>query len=94
MGNNPVAMAETPDGTKLYVANQGDGTISAFNTKDRSARQICVNGTCPVGSVLLPLSSPPIWISARTDSERVYVLEASGTLAYIDTSTTAGPDLL
>ena len=69
-------MAETPDGTKLYVANQGDGTISAFNTKDRSARQICVNGTCPVGSALLPLSSPPIWISARTDSERVYVLEA------------------
>ena len=94
VGNNPVAMAETPDGTKLYVANQGDGTISAFNTKDRSARQICVNGTCPVGSALLPLSSPPIWISARTDSERVYVLEANGTLAYIDTSTTAGPDQL
>lgn len=94
VGNNPVAMAETPDGTKLYVANKGDSTISAFNTKDRSTRQICVNGTCPVGSALVPLSSPPIWISARSDSQRVYVLEANGTLAYIDTSTTAGPDQL
>ena len=80
VGNNPVAMAETPDGTKLYVANKGDSTISAFNTKDRSTRQICVNGTCPVGSALVPLSSPPIWISARSDSQRVYVLEANGTI--------------
>ena len=94
VGNGPVAMAETPDGTKLYVANQGDRTISAFNTKDRSTRQICINGTCPTGSTPLPLSSPPIWISARSDSQRVYVLELDGTLAYIDTSTTAGPDQL
>ncbi|MGA9528323.1 MAG: hypothetical protein WBS24_09420 [Terriglobales bacterium] len=94
VGAEPVAMAETPDGTKLYVANYGDGTISAFNTKDRSTRQICVNGTCPTGSTLVPLSSPPIWISARSDSQRVYVLEQDGTVAYIDTSSTAGPDQL
>ncbi len=94
VGNNPVAMAETPDGTRLYVANQGDKTISAFNTKDDSARQICVNGNCPSGSSPLPLASPPIWISARSDNQRVYVLESDGTLAYIDTTATAGPDLL
>lgn len=83
VGNNPVALAETPDGQKLYVANQGDGTISAFNSIDRSARSI--NGS---------LTSPPIWLSARSDSQRVYVLESNGTLAYLDTHTTVGPDIL
>jgi len=96
VGNNPTAMAETPDGTKVYIANQGDGTISAINTKDDSARQVCVNGTCPVAPdyAPIPLASPPIWISARSDNQRVYVLESNGTLAYVDTSTTAGPDML
>ncbi len=88
VGNNPVALAVTPDKSKLYVANQGDGTISAFNTVDRSARTI-------TGS----LTYPPIWLVARTDSQRVYVLEQTtdnlgGTLAWIDTTSTAGPDLL
>ncbi len=88
-GNNPVALAVTPDKSKLYVANQGDGTISAFNTVDRSARTI-------TGS----LTYPPIWLVARTDSQRVYVLEQTtihglgGTLAWIDTTSTAGPDVL
>src|SRR5208337_1246292 len=87
VGNNPVALAVTPDKSKLYVANQGDGTISAFNTVDRSARTI-------TGS----LTYPPIWLVARTDSQRVYVLEQTtihglgGTLAWIDTTSTAGPD--
>jgi hypothetical protein len=89
VGVNPVALAVTPDKSKLYVANQGDGTISAFNTVDRSARTI-------TGS----LTYPPIWLVARTDSQRVYVLEQTtihglgGTLAWIDTTSTAGPDVL
>lgn len=88
VGNNPVAMAETPDGTKLYVANQGDGTLNAFNTKPSiSTRTICdpTGTTCPP-----PLSSAPIWISARSDSQQVYVLESNGTLAYLNTSLTGG----
>jgi DNA-binding beta-propeller fold protein YncE len=88
VGNNPVAMAETPDGTKLYVANHGDGTLNAFNTKPSIAtRTICdpTGKTCPP-----PLSSAPVWISARSDSQQVYVLESNGTLAYLNTSLTAG----
>ncbi len=89
VGNNPVALAVTPDKSKLYVANQGDGTISAFNTVDWSARTV-------TGS----LTYPPIWLVARTDSQRVFVLEQTmignlgGTLAWIDTTSTAGPDTL
>ncbi len=95
-GVNPVALAVTPDKSKLYVANQGDGTVNGFNTIDRSARIICVNTVCPVppANTPVPLSSPPIWLVARTDNQRVYVLEQSGTLASIDTTSTAGPDLL
>jgi hypothetical protein len=83
VGNNPVAMVETLDRNRLYVANQGSGTISAFNTLDRSTRSI-------TGS----LSSPPIWLSARSDSQQVYVFENSGKLAFLNTSLTAGPDVL
>jgi hypothetical protein len=60
------------------------GTISGFNTVDESPRLI--NGT---------LSNKPIWLAARSDSQAVYVLEeTTGTLAWINTSTTAGPDTL
>ena len=81
-GVNPVALAVTPDKSKLYVANQGDGTVNGFNTVDRSQR---------VGSPV-STTSPPIWLVARTDNQRVYVLEQAGTLAWLDTTSTAGPD--
>lgn len=86
---NPVALAVTPDNSKLYVANEGDSSISGFNTQDRSARPICD----PSGTVCPPsLASAPIWLSARTDNQRVYVLELNGTLGFLDTTSTAGPD--
>src|SRR6202140_4278201 len=55
VGTNPVAIAETPNSQKLYVANQGDSTVSGFNTVDRSARTI--NGSF----------SAPVWLIARSD---------------------------
>ncbi len=85
VGNNPVALAVTPDNTKLYVANQADSTISGFNTLDQSQR---------VGSPV-NTTSPPIWLVARTDSQRVYALEqGTGVLAELNTTSTAGPDTL
>jgi hypothetical protein len=84
---NPFALVVTPDKSKLYVAcdpaNPGPCSLSAFNTLDRSARPI--TGT---------LSSSPIWLSARSDSQRVFVLDANGTLASLDTTSTPGPDTL
>lgn len=81
VGTNPFALAVTPDRNRLYVANKGDGTISGFNTIDRSPRNP------PIG-----LGSPPIWVLSRSDSQRVYVLEQDGTVATLDTSSNAGPD--
>ncbi|HLX86079.1 MAG TPA: hypothetical protein VKR59_19420 [Terriglobales bacterium] len=89
VGKNPIALAVTPDKSKLYVANNGDSTISGFNTADRSARVISPANT----------SLPPIWLVPRNDNQRVFVLEAnaggtSSGLASLDTTSTAGPDLL
>jgi len=80
VGNNPVAMAETPDTQKLYVANQDDSTISGFNTEDRSSRTVS-------GSFHAPL-----WVIARSDSQRLYVLNGNGVVSTVDTHTTTGPD--
>ena len=84
VGKNPYALAVTPDNTKLYVANQGDSTISGFNTQGSSQR---------VGSPV-STSAAPIWLSPRSDSQEVYVLEENGTLASLSTVSTGGPDTL
>ena len=81
VGSNPLSLAVTPDNNRLYVANNGDSTISGFNTVDRSPRN------SPIA-----LGAPPIWLIARSDNQRVYVLEQDGTVATLDTSSTAGPD--
>jgi len=75
VGANPVAMAETLDQKKLYVANSGDSTVSAFNVLDRTPRTI-------LGAAF----NAPLWITARTDSQRVFVLNGNGTLTTLDTS--------
>jgi DNA-binding beta-propeller fold protein YncE len=86
VGNNPIAMAETPSGQKLYVANEGDSTISGFNTQ--------TGNLTPRVDSPTSTTSPPIWLSARSDSQMVYALELNGTLAALDTTSTAGPDTL
>lgn len=80
VGKNPVAIAVTPNRSKLYVANQGASSISAFNTLDRSARTI-------IGSF-----NAPLWVIARSDSQRVYVLNGNGVVSTIDTTSTAPSD--
>ncbi len=81
---NPVALAVTPDKSKLYVANQGLNSISGFNTVDLSPRQGSPTST----------AAPPIWLVARTDNQRVYALEGDGVLAELDATSTTGSDTL
>jgi hypothetical protein len=79
---HPVAMAETPDGKKLYVANFGDSTVVGFNAFSNLApTPRTVNGSF----------SAPEWVASRSDNQRVYVL-GNGVVSTIDTTTTAGPD--
>jgi len=77
VGVHPVALAETPNGLKIYAANQGDNSVSSLNIGDLSANVITgFTGTTPV------------WIVARSDSQKVYVLtQGNGQLVTIDTAT-------
>jgi len=34
VGNDPVALAFTQDGSRIYIANQGSGTASVIRTSD------------------------------------------------------------
>jgi len=77
VGVHPVALAETPNGLKLYVANQGDNSVSSLNSGDLSSNVLTgFTGTTPV------------WVVARGDSQKVYVLtQGDGQLVTIDTAT-------
>lgn len=90
VGTNPVAIAETPDKEKLYVANRGRsgiaGSLTAFNTLDRSSRPLNLDGQPN------PFSEP-VWTLARSDSRRVYVLDkAAGSLVSLDPTSAAGTE--
>ena len=79
VGTNPWAMAETPDGHKLYVVNNGSNDVTSINTTDRSV----VVPTISAGT-------SPQWAMARSDSHRVYVLASDGTVTDIDSEFTSG----
>jgi YVTN family beta-propeller protein len=70
---NPVALAELPNGQKLYSVNQGNSTVSSISTLDDTVLTKILMG------------SPPIWAVASSDSAFVYVLDTSGTISVIDT---------
>ena len=81
VGINPVALAETPNGIKLYVANQGisqaTSSVSSLNIADLSSNT--VTGFSGIN---------PVWVAARGDSQKVYVLtQGDGQLVTIDTAT-------
>jgi YVTN family beta-propeller protein len=74
---NPVSMAETPNAFKLYVANQGNNTVTSFNPVDLSTN--VVTGFTGI---------TPVWVVARGDSQKVYVLtQGDGQLVTIDVAT-------
>jgi YVTN family beta-propeller protein len=78
VGTNPVALAETHDGKKLYSVNQGDGTVSVIDTANA-----VVLGTIPLG-----VGSSPVWALLSSDGLSLYVLDRGlSNLAVIDTLT-------
>jgi len=83
VGGSPVAMAEMPNGQKLYVAmvaaNGGTASVASINSIDKSVN-------APVApSATAPWTSPA-WVVSRSDGQRIYVLDkGSGFVSAIDT---------
>jgi YVTN family beta-propeller protein len=42
--SGPHGVAVTPDGTKVYVANNGDDTVSVINTSTSTVATTCICG--------------------------------------------------
>jgi YVTN family beta-propeller protein len=78
-GSKPVALAETPNGQKLYVANQGSPNAAVINTQFASSGQ----------STTIPIGAPQVWAVARSDNGRAYVLDTTGKISDIDTTSDA-----
>jgi DNA-binding beta-propeller fold protein YncE len=80
--SRPVALAELPNGAKIYSANRGTHNVSSINT---------IDGTIASPPINISTGSP-LWIAAGADNVHVYVLDTSGTISVIsslsDTVTT------
>src|SRR5213595_1533147 len=74
---SPIALAETPDGKKIYAVGSdgsGVGWVVSINSLDKSLNE-AITGL-----------SAPLWVATRSDSQRAYVLNrGSGTVSTIDT---------
>lgn len=84
VGINPVALAETPNQQYLYSANQGTGgsggSVTSIDPIDRTVSPAIANATW----------ISPVSVLARSDSNRVYVLDqGSGLVSAIDTGANA-----
>jgi YVTN family beta-propeller protein len=77
-GAGPVALAELPNGSKLYIANEGSGNVTVMNTADHS-----IAATIPAGT-------SPSWIDVNGDGTLVFVANAgSNDVTVIDTAADA-----
>jgi len=58
VGNNPKGIAVTPDGKKLYVANQNDNTVSVIDTATNKVTATINVGTAPwaFGKFIAPVA--------------------------------------
>ena len=76
VGVNPWCAAITPNNAKVYVTNQGSGTVSVINAATRAVIKTIVVGTEPFGCVLNP------------DGSRLYVANfSSESVSVINTAT-------
>ncbi len=78
--SQPVALAELPNGTKIYSVNKGADSVSSVNTQDGHINR------------MIPVGPSPLWAAANADNLHVYVLDSAGTIWIVDTtSETATP---
>ena len=54
VGNDPVAVAITPDGTMAYVVNRGDGTVTPITTATNIAGAPITVGPSPTAIAIAP----------------------------------------
>jgi len=77
VGPAPGVLAVTPNGSKVYVGNTGDGTLSVISVKDNAV----LSSPIAIGGV-------PVSMAVQSSSTYVFVVNSSGgAFSVIDTST-------
>jgi len=77
LGFAPFGVVVTPDGSKVYVANQNSLTVSVIDT-----------ATNTVIGYPIPVPSFPVGVAVTPDGAKVYVTNSFGnTVSVIDTAT-------
>jgi YVTN family beta-propeller protein len=66
VGSGPIGVAVTPDGTKVYVANNGSANVSVIHTATKDPASKSVVKTVPVGNF-------PTGVAVTPDGTKVYV---------------------
>ena len=80
VGVNPVSIAELPNGSKIYVANQGDNSVTVINAVDHSIAATITTG----------IGNSPSFVVPSADSACVYVAnQGDGTVSVIATGNDA-----
>ncbi|TFV58898.1 hypothetical protein E4P42_10400 [Mycobacterium sp. PS03-16] len=84
VGSSPGALALSPKGDRLYVANAGSGTVSVIRTD--TYQRIDANPTS--SSMDITVGSLPSALQLSPNGDRLYVANrGSGTVSVIDTAT-------
>lgn len=73
--SQPIALAELPNGRRIYSANKGTNSVSSINTQDGTINRV------------ISLPAAPVWIVANVDNTHVYVLDSADTISVIDATT-------
>ncbi len=91
VGFHPIALAETVDARKVYAVGTDDmgvGWVRSINEIDKSPNKPITGQVVAGASTVDANINAPVWIAARSDGARVYVLSSgSGRVTAIDTQT-------
>ena len=86
---DPFGVAVTPDGSKVYVANEGSGTISVINTTDNTVTYTVNVGDHPQGVAVTP-DGTKIYVT-KEDSSIVSVIDISTNSVVTDMNVEGNP---
>ena len=75
-GESPIAVAVTPDGTKVYVANAGSNNVSVINTATNTVVKTVSVGNAPIGVAITP-DGTKVYV-ANSGSNNVSVIHRPG----------------
>ena len=79
VGTNPISSCGTPDGSRVYVANNGSNNVSIINTATNTVAGTIAVGNSPVGIVADP-NGNYVYVSNITDNNLSIISTASNTV--------------